>query len=55
MGCGCGSARRAYGGLTSAQTGQPLSPVESAQNAIANAGGGPEEPSTPNAGGVDEN
>lgn len=38
MGCGCGKARRAIGGMTSAE-GQPLTPQESAANAIANAGG----------------
>lgn len=39
MGCGCGKARRALGGVTSAQTGAPLSPQEAAANAIANAQG----------------
>lgn len=39
MGCGCGNKRRALGGMTSAQTGAPLSPQEAAANAIANAQG----------------
>lgn len=39
MGCGCGKERRALGGITSAQTGQPLTPQEAAANAIANARG----------------
>jgi len=39
MGCGCGKERRALGGITSNQTGQPLTPQEAAANAIANAKG----------------
>lgn len=39
MGCGCGKERRALGGITSNQTGQPLTPQEAAANAIANARG----------------
>lgn len=39
MGCGCGKARRAQGGITSAQTGQMMSPQEAAANAIANSRG----------------
>lgn len=38
MGCGCGKERRAHGGITS-NVGAPLSPVEAAANAIANAKG----------------
>lgn len=39
MGCGCGKVRRAFGGVTSAQTGQALSPQEIVANAVANAQG----------------
>lgn len=39
MGCGCGKTRMAQGGITSAQTGQMMSPQEAAANAIANAKG----------------
>lgn len=60
MGCGCGKARRAIGGITSAQTGAPLTPQESAMNAIINAGGGYNTPAeametvdTPYGGGTD--
>lgn len=39
MGCGCGKTRRANGAITSAQTGQLMSPQEAAANAIANSKG----------------
>lgn len=50
MGCGCGNKRRAFGGVTSAQTGRPLTPQEAAQNAIVNAGGGLAEEAAPKSG-----
>ena len=39
MGCGCNQTRRAPAAITSAQTGQLVSPQEAAANAIANARG----------------
>lgn len=58
MGCGCGKQRRALGGITSNQTGQPLTPQQAAANAIANANGqaysGNSEQSSANSGDGDE-
>lgn len=40
MGCNCGGARRPYPVITSANLTRPITPAQSAANAIANAGGG---------------